>query len=74
MSNKSNVQSSDYCDMEKAFKEGRIPKCSPSENSLPKLSEGMKKGVPSPLLEAFRLEKKKQINSEHQHRAASTPL
>ena len=59
MSNKSNVQSSDYCDMEKAFKEGRIPKYSPPENSLPELPEGMKKGIPSLLLTAFRLEKKK---------------
>ena len=59
MPDKSNARSSDYCDMEKAFKEDRIPKYSHPENSLPKLSKGLKKGVPSLLLTAFKLEKKK---------------
>ena len=47
----------DDCPVETAIKNGYQRKRSYPETGLPKLPEGLKKGVPSPLIAAFNLDK-----------------
>ena len=46
----------DNCPVETAIKNGHQRKRSYPETGLPKLPEGLKKGVPSPLIAAFNLD------------------
>ena len=46
----------DDCPVETAIKNGYQRKRSYPETGLPKLPEGLKKGVPSPLIAAFNLD------------------
>ena len=47
----------DDCPVETAIKNGYQRKRSYPENGLPKLPEGLKKRIPSPLIAAFNLDK-----------------
>ena len=47
----------DDCPVETAIKNGYQRKRAYPENSLPTLPKGLKKGVPSPLIAAFNLDK-----------------
>ena len=54
---KKNPPLDSLCYMEKAFKEGQRTRRSYPDSGIPKLLRGLKKGVPSPLIAAFGLDK-----------------